>query len=77
MDDYILVREVADPRVSGVLQAVLLFGSEMWVLTPRMERALVSFQHRVGRNVNGRNPRRRGGGLGLSATSVSYGGGRI
>ena len=49
---WILIREVADPKVSGsfykaVAQAVLLFGAETWVLTPRMERALDSFQHRV------------------------------
>ena len=42
----------ADPKVSGnfykaVVQAVLLFGAEMWILTPRMERALDRFQHRV------------------------------
>ena len=48
----ILGREGADPRISGlflkaVVQAVLLFGLETWVLTPRMERALGSFQHRV------------------------------
>ena len=30
-----------------VPQAVLLFGVDMWVLNPWMERALYSFQHRV------------------------------
>ena len=44
----ILIREGADPKVSGhlykaVLQAVLLFRAEMWVLTPRTEQALDSF----------------------------------
>ena len=48
----ILSREGADPKVSGhfskvVTQAVLLFGAETWVLTPRTERDLSSFQHRV------------------------------
>ena len=48
----ILIREGADPKVSGyfykvVAQAVLLFGEETWVINPRMERALDSFQHRV------------------------------
>ena len=43
---WILSREGVDPKVSGhfykvVTQAVLLFGAETWVLTPR------SFQHRV------------------------------
>ena len=50
----ILIREGADPRVSGyfykaVAQAVLLFRAETRVLTQRMERALDSFQHRVTR----------------------------
>ena len=41
----ILSREGADKRVSGkffkaVVQAVLLFGEETWVLTLRIERAL-------------------------------------
>ena len=44
----ILSWEGADPKVSGhfykaVVQAVVLFGVETWVLTPRMERALDSF----------------------------------
>ena len=30
-----------------VTQAALLFREETWVLTPRMERYLSSFQHRV------------------------------
>ena len=63
----ILIREGADPKVSGhfykaVSQAVLLFGAEMWVLTPRMERALDSFHHRVARWITGRQSRRRGDG---------------
>ena len=50
----ILSREGVDPKVSGnvfraVTQVVLLFGEEMRVLTPRMEQALVIFQHRVAR----------------------------
>ena len=44
----VLSREGADPKVSrtfyiAVTQAVLLFGSETWVLTTRMEKALDSF----------------------------------
>ena len=63
----ILSREGVDPKVSGhffkaVSQAVLLFGAEMWVLTPRMERALDSLQHRVAQRLARRQPRRRGGG---------------
>ena len=44
----ILGREGEDPRISGmffkaVVQSVLIFGSYMWVLNPRMERDLGSF----------------------------------
>ena len=46
----------------AVTQAVLLFGVETWVLTPRMERALSSFQQRVVQWINGRQPRRWGDG---------------
>ena len=47
----ILIWERVDLKVSGcffkaVVQAVLVFGAEMWILNPRMERALSSFQHR-------------------------------
>ena len=42
---WVLGREGADLKVSrafytAVTQAVLLFGAETWVLTPRMEKAL-------------------------------------
>ena len=60
----ILIREGADPKVSGnfykaVAQAVLLFGAETWVLTPRMEQALDSFQHRVASSIAGKQSWRR------------------
>ena len=63
----ILIREGADKRVSGnffkaVVQAVLLFRAETWVLTPRIERALDSFMHRDARRITGKQPRI--GGLG-------------
>ena len=45
-------------------QSMLLFGAETWVLTPRMERALSSFQHRVVRRLTERQPRRGEGGVG-------------
>ena len=59
----VLSREGADPRVLrtfyiAVTQAVLLFGSETWVLTERMENALDNFQSRVARKITGRQPRR-------------------
>ena len=62
----ILIREEADPKVSGhfykvVLQALLLFGAETWVLTSRMERALDSFHHRVAQRLTRRYLRRQGG----------------
>ena len=62
----ILSQEGADKRVSGnffkaVVQAVLLFGAETWVLTPRIERALESFMHGAARRITGKNPRRGGG----------------
>ena len=61
----ILGREGADPSIFGlflksVVQAVLLFGLEAWVLTPHMERALGSFQHRVVQRITGRQPMRQG-----------------
>ena len=60
----ILGREGADPGVSRILfkaivQAMLLFGSETWVLTPSMEQSLGIFQHRVARRITGRHPKRR------------------
>ena len=59
-----LGREGTDPKVSralyiAVTQAVLLFESETWVLTARMEKALGSFQSRVARKITGRQPRQR------------------
>ena len=48
----ILSREGATPRVFGlifkeVIQAVLIFGVEDWVVTPRMGNALGGFQNQV------------------------------
>ena len=59
----ILIREGAYKRVSGtlfkaVVQQVLLFRAETWVLTPRIERALDSFMHGAARSITGRQPRR-------------------
>ena len=58
----ILIRDRADPKVSGhffkaVVQAVLLFKAEMWVLTPRMEHSLSIFQHRVTQHLTVRHTR--------------------
>ena len=58
-----LSREGVDPKVSEYFfKALLLFGSETWVITPRMERALSSYQPRGARRLTGRKPRRQGGG---------------
>ena len=32
-----------------VVQAVILFGSDTWVLTPRLEKDLKGFHHQVAR----------------------------
>ena len=53
----------AEPRVSGfffkvVVQAVLLFGAETWVVTPLMGRVLVGFQDQLARRLTGRISRR-------------------
>ena len=75
----ILIREGADPKVSyhffkSVVQLVLLFKAEMWILTPRMERTLSIFQHRSVRHLIRIQPRRRGGGeLGLSSSGYVNG----
>ena len=50
--------EIVGTFFKAVTQSVLLFGEEKWVLTPRMERALSSFQHRVPRLLTGRQLRR-------------------
>ena len=43
----------------AVVQAVLLFGSETWVLNPHMGQALVIFQHGVARRITGIQPKRQ------------------
>ena len=59
----ILSREGATKRVSGnffkaVVQQVLLFGAETWVVSPIMERALSAFIHGAARQLTGRHPQR-------------------
>ena len=60
----ILGIEGADRRTAGrfygaVVQAVLLFVSEMWVVTTWMEKALAGFRHRVVRRIAGMDPKRQ------------------
>ena len=62
-------QEEAYPKMLGVFfkavtQVMVFFGVETWVLTPRVEQALGSFQHRVARWLTGRHPRRWGTGVG-------------
>ena len=50
----ILVREGADRETArrfyvAVMQAVLLFGSKTWVLTPRLQKSLKGFRHQAAR----------------------------
>ena len=59
----IVSREGATKRVSGnffkaVVQQVLLFGAETWVVSPIMERALSAFIHGAVRRITGRQPRK-------------------
>ena len=56
-------REGANPRMSGrfyllVVQKVLLFGAETWVVTQRIGNLLGSFQHRVSKRMEGMQPQR-------------------
>ena len=60
----ILSREGSRPLVSGfffkaIVQLVLLFGAETWVVTPCMVRILGGFQDQVEQRLTGRLPRRR------------------
>ena len=55
----ILRREGATKRISGnffkaVVQQVLLFGAETWVVSPMMERALSAFLQGAARRLTGR-----------------------
>ena len=46
----------------AVVQAVLLFGAETWVMTPRLEKALEIFMPGDARRITGNQPRRGGDG---------------
>ena len=57
----ILIREGAAPRVycfffKAVVQAVLFFGVENWVVTPCIGKDLGGFQNQVERRLTGRIP---------------------
>ena len=60
----ILSREGAEPQVSGfffksVIQSVLLFGAETWIVNPCMGRVLGGFQDQVARRLTVQLPWRR------------------
>ena len=60
----ILSREGARPRVSvfffiAVVQSVLIFGEETWVVTPCMGRVLGGFQYQAEKQLTGQLPWRR------------------
>ena len=64
----ILSSEGATPWVFGlffkaVIQAVLLFGAETWVVTPRMGKSLGAFQTQVARQLMGNLPHRTTNGM--------------
>ena len=62
----------------AVLQVVLLFGAETWVLTHRMERSLSSFHRRVAQRLIRMQKRRLGGWeLGLFSAGSGNGGRRL
>ena len=60
----ILSREGARPQVSvfffiAVVQSVLIFGEETWVVTPCMGRVMGGFQYQVEKQLTGQLPWRR------------------
>ena len=63
----ILVRKGARPRLSGiflkaVVQAIILFRLEMWVMITHMGRSLGGLQHRLAIRINGDKLKRQVGG---------------
>ena len=64
----VLTREGMDAQTSGliylsVVQLVMLYRSETWVMTPCIERVLDGFHHRVTCRMTGRQPQRGRDGL--------------
>ena len=60
----ILGREGSEKRTAGkfyvaVVEAVLFLGSETWVVTPLLEKALAGFHHRAVRRMAGMGPERQ------------------
>ena len=54
-----LYRRTTDIFYVAVVQAVLLFGLYMWVVTPRVEKSLAGFHHRAARHMASMGPKRQ------------------
>ena len=62
--------DITDPDMVGIIcadvrhifkvvfQSILLFGSKIWVVTPRIGRMLVRFHTRVSLHITGKQPQR-------------------
>ena len=66
MVSRLLAREGASPKVSAsfykaIVQSTLLYGSETWVITSPILKALDGFHHRIARRLANQRPRRRKG----------------
>ena len=66
MVSRVLTRERATPRIAGmfykaVVQTVLLYGCESWVLSKSMDKVLAGFHHRIARQLSGCTAKRRHG----------------
>ena len=46
-----------------VVQEVFLFGSKMWVMTPRLEKSLEGFHHQAARQMAGMVPKSQRDGM--------------
>ena len=61
---WVLVRDGEDEWVLGLfyielVHEVLLYGSDMWVISPRIVRKMGGFHHKVVRRLTRRQPRRK------------------
>jgi hypothetical protein len=62
----VVTREAATPRAAAIfykviVQTVLLYGCESWVVTPRMMKILTGFHHRVVRKITGKTAKLENG----------------
>ncbi len=62
-----LLKTGVAPRVVGmfckaIVQAVLLYGCETWVITPKLLKALEGFHHRMARRISNMMPKRQANG---------------